>query len=104
MQTDILKFMLDELRGNRLEVIKVPGRDGGYIRRAITRNCEWYRRLCDNHKKPRKRYPRPRTIIKRCDTIRTLERMIAGNLGGLYAERLTHIAENVADTYPIRRK
>ena len=66
--------------------IKAPGRNGGYIRVPVSVNTYWYRRFCAQYETMRGR--KYRTIIKRCHTIRALERMEAGNFAGVYAERL----------------
>lgn len=86
-----LELMLAELRENRLEVIVLND-----CRAVVSENCPWYRHFCDTHKSPRRRYPRPRTIIKRYATIRALERMLAGRFDSIYAQRLLPLAENLA--------
>ncbi len=68
------------------ETVKVPGREGGYIRIPVSINTEWYRRFCGQYMGLHRR--KMRTIIKRCHTIRALQRMEAGNSEGVYAERL----------------
>lgn len=79
---------LEELDAGRLEVMKVPGSDGGYIRIPIEVNAEWYRRFCSQFETSRRRYPKPRTIIKRCHTRRALEKLANGGGKGVYIERL----------------
>lgn len=78
----------EELRGRRLEVCKVPGRDGeGFVRAVIVTNPEWYSWICEQHVRPRRRYPRPRTVIRRAELLRILDRMAAGLpvwSGGIY--------------------
>lgn len=69
------------------ETIKVPGREGGYVRVPVSVNTEWYRRFCADYETMRGR--KMRTIIKRCHTIQALRRMGAGNFAGVYAERLS---------------
>jgi len=93
--------MLDELRSFKLEVIKIPSRDGGYIRLVVCANCEWYREFCSNYTKFRR--GRDRTYIKRCHTIIALQRMINGDITSEYARRLEWI---ICDKmrYYIRRK
>ena len=87
------ELLLEELEGNGLEVCKVPGLEGGYVRVSVSVNCEWYRRLCCQWKKSRRRYPKARTIIKRVHTVAALRRIIAGNFSGVYAQRLQPFIE-----------
>lgn len=90
-----LKWMLAELTANRLEVCKIPSRIQGYRRIVIACNCEWYQELCRRYEYPRKRYPKFRTMIRRCATIRALTRMIAGDYRGVYAERILSVMETM---------
>lgn len=93
---DILVWMLDELRSGWLEVAKLPSKFGGYTRVVVSQNAPWYQTLCESYTRTRrKRYRRAFTIIKRCHTIRALERMIAGDLSGVYAERILDIARGL---------
>ncbi len=80
--------LLAELESGYLEVCKVPSRHGGYIRVPVSVNHEWYRRFCRMFLSRNRRYPRPRTLIRRCHTIEALRRIAAGNTNGVYAERL----------------
>lgn len=92
------RVMLDELESGWLEVCKIPGRDGeGFVRCVITQNAEWYRRFCAEWTRRRRRYPKERTIIKRCETVRALREMIGGRIGSEYARRLIPHAERMAD-------
>jgi hypothetical protein len=84
----LLASMLQELESGRLVVAKWPSSRGGYVRGALSCNCEWYRHLCGRHLGYRRRHPRARTIIKRQATVLALQRMIRGNLRGVYAERI----------------
>lgn len=89
-------LMRDELMSNRLHVVKIKTGDG-YIRVAIGQSPRWYSDLCREHeRRRRKRYRRHRTIIKRCHTLRALERISAGRNGTVYAERLLPYVEDVA--------
>jgi hypothetical protein len=88
-------LLLEELESSWPETCKVPGRYGGYIRVPVSTNCEWYRRLCRRYLSRRRRYPKPRTIIKRCHTIIALKRIAAGNQVGVYAERLRPFLEEL---------
>lgn len=89
------QLLLEELLSSGLEVIKVPGREGGYIRVPVSVNCEWYRRFCRTLQRGRRRYPKPRTIIKRCHTVAALKRLMRGNDKSAYAERLMPFLEEV---------
>ena len=110
---ELARRYLDELDEGYLEVCKVPSRDGGYIRICMSVNAEWYRAFCKRNMIGRKRYPKPRTIIKRCHTIAALRRIVTGNAGGVYGERLIEviherIAErsmnNVSQPSPVSRE
>ncbi len=90
--------LLDELDAGRLEVCKVRGREGGYIRVVVEVNAEWYRQFCRQWEAPRRRYPKPRTIIKRCHTRRGLEKIANGGGKGVYVERLTNFIDEEVDS------
>lgn len=88
-----IRWMLDDLLSNRLEVAKLPSSRGGYTRVVVSHNCPWYQKLCENYcRKRRKRYRREFTIIKRCHTVAALKRMLAGDRSGVYAERILEVA------------
>lgn len=82
--------LLEELQGNRLEVCLIAGR-----RLAVSHNAEWYSRFCGEHERPRRRYPKLRTIIKRRHTVYVLRKFINGtvDLETVYAQRLLPIIE-----------
>lgn len=80
-----IKYMLYELVHNRLEV-GIDRKKG--IRIVLSENVKWYRDFCAEWMVCRKRYKRARTIIKRRDTIKALQRILAGSSSGVYAERL----------------
>lgn len=86
MDQGIFEAMLDELRAFKPETIKIPARNGGYIRIPIITNCPWYREFCASY--TRFRRGRDRTIIKRCHTIEALKRMQCGDRTTTYAQRL----------------
>jgi hypothetical protein len=89
--------LADELRNSRLEVCKIRSFDG-WIRIPITSNPAWYSRLCANWERRRRRYPKPRTIIKRQQTIRSLDRISHGmKCGRTYWERLLPIIAEEAE-------
>lgn len=84
--------MLLELNSTRLDVVKV-----GTLRRVQSRNPQWYQTFCSTYMNKRKRYPKLRTIIKRCHTIRTLQLMRKGlKVDTLYAERLKKVCLDYA--------
>lgn len=81
-------ILLEELDSGYLEVVKVPI-EGGYIRVAVSVNAQWYRAFCKQYLWSRsKRFPKPRTIIRRQHTRAALKRIAKGNCAGVYAERL----------------
>lgn len=91
-------MMLAELEGNRLEVILVPQRrwtnEGGCVRVAVSKNCRWYRAWCAKYPSSRvRRNSAPDTLIKRANTVKALEGLIAGTYQGKYREGLVKIAE-----------
>lgn len=91
---EVYRHMLDELESRRLEVCKLPSRQGGYTRVVVETNAEWYQEFCASYTRARRtRYRRERTIIKRRDTGNALKRLIAGNISGVYAERLQEMAK-----------
>lgn len=100
----VLRHMLEELESNRLEVCKVPSRressdgrsEGGYIRVVCSTNAEWYRRFCANYMRHRR--GKMRTFIKRCDTIKALNRMLAGDRETEYAKRLMRELEALRES------
>ena len=85
--------MLQELQANRLSVLKIPTYPDGYIRAPVSQNCMWYRELCSRHLTSRKRYPKPRTYIRRRETIRALHRMMRGDRTSVYARRILEVIE-----------
>lgn len=97
---DTLAWMLAELKANRLEVARLPSRDG-YRRVVVAQNAPWYRDFCATYERQRGTRggrccrTRPRTIIRRRETVAALGRMLAGDLRGVYAERLREHAEHL---------
>lgn len=95
--TQALEQMLAELEGNRLEVILVPQRrwtnEGGCVRVAVSRNCRWYRAWClANPSSRRRKNNAPDTRIKRANTVKAIEGLIAGTYQGKYREGLLKVA------------
>ncbi len=94
---DIFQWMLEELEGSYPVTVKVPSQQGGYIRVPVSKNPEWYSELCKRHIKQRvTRFRKPRTIIKRRDTLAALRRLIEGDDSGVYAERILEVANEFA--------
>ena len=91
---DIAIFMRDELDAGWLEVCKVPGRDGGYIRVCCSVNAEWYSVFCRRYLRCSRKFSKPRTLIKRCHTRHALERIASGHRRGVYVERLLEFIES----------
>jgi hypothetical protein len=91
--------MLAELDGGWLHVIKVPGRHGGYIRVVCSHNADWYRDFCRRfeHGRLKRRYRKPRTVIRRCHTRKALEHLVAGKNSTLYSGRLMEFIEAYFD-------
>ncbi|MEN6302803.1 MAG: hypothetical protein ABFE08_05395 [Armatimonadia bacterium] len=95
--------MLYELTSTALEVVKAPSQrrdarpwDG--IRVVQSRNADWYRRFCAKHASSRKRNKRLHdTRIKRQDTIRLLENMIAGRQVSIYCQDIIEEAQRRLD-------
>ena len=85
--------MLEELDSGYLEVCKVPGRQGGYVRVVCNCNAEWYRVFCRRFERGRRRYRKPRTIIRRCHTRKALLHLAAGKNGTVYSGRLVEFME-----------
>lgn len=98
---DVFLMMKEELESSYPETIKIPGREGGYVRCPVSVNAEWYHHFCEQFKASRRRYPKPRTIIKRGHVLKALDRLANGNTDGVYAERLVGFAE---DWYLPRRE
>lgn len=92
------EMMLEELELMRLHVIKKKT-DSGYIRVAIATNPQWYRVFCREHSRPRRGYSKLKTYVKRCWTMRALQRIIDGQREGTYVQRLMQHVYN----YPVPR-
>lgn len=98
-----LELMLAELESSQLEVVLVPTRrwanEGGCVRVAISRNCDWYRRFCGLHGSDRvRRNALFDTRIKRRAVVRLLGRLIAGEPSrSKYVSDLLAIAEKQAE-------
>lgn len=103
----ILVYMLHELERNYHEVVLIPAPEpmhsGHKIRALQYANAAWYSKFAQENVsirgRGRKVYKRPRTFIKRTDTIDTLNRMIAGNFRGRQAERLVKFIDLFRDNH-----
>ena len=92
-----LGTMLAELEENRLEVVLVPQRyrtnEGGMVRVALSRNAPWYREFCASYPSGRRRKNAAfDTRIKRRDTSRLVESLLAGKARSAYAAHVLAIA------------
>lgn len=85
--------LLDELDSGCLTVAKIPSVHGGYVRVPTSINAPWYSAFCKEYMTTRRRYPKPRTLIRRCHARKALERIIAGTTEGVYIERLLEFME-----------
>lgn len=93
--------MLDELEGNRLDVVCTPSIfpeiacRGGMIRTVQSRNTDWYRDYCSGWTSSRKR-PRTRklhdTRIKRRETVYALRGLLGEGTRSPYANDLLKTA------------
>ncbi len=95
-----LEYMLAELEGNQLQVCLAPSKrvrnETDMIRVPLSRNANWYRSFCSKYLSTRKRiHKKCDTLIKRQHTLAALNRMLAGNLRGRYAERILQILPGV---------
>lgn len=92
-----LEIMQAELEAHPLVTILVPSkrhdrREWDHIRCNVSVPPKWYRKLCGLHASKRGvRRQKFDTIIRRANVLRCLERMLAGNFRGRYAERIMSI-------------
>lgn len=94
------EIMLLQLETNQLEVVLVPCKryvnEGGCIRVAASKNCNWYQKFCANHGSSRiRKNALHDTCIKRRNTIKALENIIAGKPAGVYEDELKQIARRI---------
>jgi hypothetical protein len=95
--------MLAEMACMRLSVAKIQT-DTGYVRVVISHNPPWYQWLCGQWIGLRGqrggRHKRSRTIIRRKQTVRCLEKLTKTPLmDGVYAERLRSAVEWYVETF-----
>ena len=94
------KCLLWSLQNSSLEVILVPSRDreiasrGGMIRAVVSKNPDWYRKLCEDYPSARTRRSfKPDTKIKRNNIIKVLEKLSKGQkVRSKYVDDLRKIA------------
>jgi hypothetical protein len=90
--------MQAQFEASCLEVVLVPSRravnEGGCIRVAANRNCDWYRRFCARHTSSRLRFRAlVDTKIKRRNVAHLLAQLLAGRpTRSKYAAELQAIA------------
>lgn len=93
-----LELMQAEFESSCLEVVLVPSRravnEGGCIRVAVNRNCDWYRRFCSRHLSSRVRFRALiDTRIKRANVAKLLALLVSGRQSrSKYAPELLGIA------------
>jgi hypothetical protein len=96
------EWMLYELESNYLEVVLIPARDqrheGHYIRAVQYQNADWYRKFCAEYLSGRRtQNAKGRTLIKRRETIRALQKILQGVVDdSVYVERLLDFMEREA--------
>ena len=95
----VARRMLRELENGYLEVCLTEAPEvmhsGHKVRAVCSQNAHWYRNYCEKHTsctgRGSRRRKRPRTYIKRRNTIRGLRNLIAGIRIGIDAERLESV-------------
>ncbi len=102
----IASILLEELEAMKLTVIVVPdGRENSHrgVRAVVCPNPEWYSQLCQSHLALRRnrRWKRPRTIIKRCNTLRALRVIVDSGINRkfIYHQRLLSVIQSHAHTH-----
>ena len=99
-----LQFMLNELESNRLEVALAPldprkrnFNEGGCKRVCLSVNPKWYQRYCAQFASSRGvRRGKFDTRIRRRNTLRALNGLLAGTYRGKYKDELLAAAKKVA--------
>jgi hypothetical protein len=92
--SEIARELLIELEGGSLDVVLIPAPEqrfpGQMVRAVQGCNAEWYREFCAMHQGARRRHRLNDndTLIKRQQTTRALERMMAGQFISTYVRRL----------------
>lgn len=97
------EVMLAQLESHQLQVILVPlnprlrgYNDGGCKRVLADQNPKWYRQFCARHPSSRGvRRGKLDTRIKRYNTLRALQQIIAGKPAGKYEAELRRIASTL---------
>ncbi len=103
-----LEQMLHELENSEHRVVAVPAGDpkhsGHKVRVAEYQNAAWYRRYNQEYQNARGKMKRARTFIHKRKTLIALKRMLAGNLKGVYAERLLAFTRRELANEVLRRE
>lgn len=89
---------LAELDASWLEVCKIRKEDC-WVRVAICRNTDWYRCFCRTFMRARRRYRKPRTIIKRGLVRNALLHILDGRCETIYAGRLVEFMRHWMDNH-----
>lgn len=95
--------MLAQLESHQLQVVLVPlnpqrrgYNEGGCKRVLADQNPKWYRQFCARHPSSRGvRRGKFDTCIKRLNTLRALQQIIAGKPAGKYEAELRRIASTL---------
>lgn len=105
----IIEEMLSEFMESKPDTIKVPSNthEGSWNRVTTTFNPEWYRGMCsdfprgyDRHNKKGPNKKKPRTIVKRKETIFLMERLIKNKKSeSKYASYIIGEAERRLEIY-----
>lgn len=96
-----LREMLFELQNNHLQVVLVkqinPPNPGACIRIVVSRNADWYRKLCSEFESKKKsKSIKFKTKVKRQRVFNILHRLIHGEeVKSKYAEWIMKYAENM---------
>lgn len=101
-----VELLLQQLESHQLQVVLVPlnpqrrgYNDGGCKRVLADQNPKWYRQFCASHPSSRGvRRGKLDTKIKRANTIRALQQLIAGKPAGKYGDELLAIAARLGST------
>jgi hypothetical protein len=86
----VLSAMLDDLLSHQLDVQLAPAPDPRhemhFVRVVCDRNPKWYREFCDSYRSQRN--GKPRTAIKRRETLSAIGALLDGRLTPIYGRRL----------------
>jgi len=97
---EAFSYMYYDLLSNQLDVCLVPStthraRNGCCCRAVVSKNPKWYRDFCRAYEYD-VRKKKPKTVIKRANTLRALKALSGGRKSKhKYVEHLTEIAEGI---------